>query len=200
MALVLRVYNCMNRPLGSKATPAPIPLGSPAQEAAQQIAQLYERYQGMVLRTAYLILGRWDQAEDVGQEVWMIALRSLETYEEQRGAWSTWLHQITVSRCLRVRRRLSSWLRRELPLPELGGPLSPLPTPLETVLGQEQQQRIWTAVQRLSLKLRVVIILRYYQDLSYEAIADVLDCPVGTVRSRLHAARSSLRDMLEEQL
>ena len=66
------------------------------------------------------------------------------------------------------------------------------------MLHSEAQRRIWAAVGRLPIRLRVAVVLRYYHDLSYAEIAAALGCPVGTVRSRLHAAHARLRAELAE--
>ncbi len=69
----------------------------------------------------------------------------------------------------------------------------PTPPPIELALHSEQQRRVWQAVQRLPIKLRAAVVLRYYHDMSYEEVAQALGCPVGTVRSRLHAAHAAAR-------
>lgn len=162
--------------------------------APPAVAELFGQYNRLVLRTAYLVLGDWSEAEDVAQEVWIQVSRHVAAYDPLRGAWTTWLHHITVNRCLNLRRRLRRWL---------GGPPSANlpdrdPPPLEAVLRSEAQRRIWAAVCRLPIRLRIAVVLRYYHDLSYAEIAAALDCPVGTVRSRLHAAHARLRDELAE--
>ncbi|HEY1012936.1 MAG TPA: sigma-70 family RNA polymerase sigma factor [Herpetosiphonaceae bacterium] len=156
----------------------------------ESVEQLFARYNALVLRTAYLVLGDWMQAEDVAQDVWLHVGQRLGDYDPARGAWTTWLHRITVNRCLNARRRLARWL--------LGGAQggSAEPPPLQAALRGEEQRRIWQAVGGLSLKLRAAVVLRYFHDLSYEQIAEALGCPVGTVRSRLHAANAQLRAAL----
>ncbi len=165
--------------------------------ALPAIDTLYERYRLLVLRTAYLLLADWAEAEDVAQEVWITVGRRLDTYRPELGAMSTWLHQITVNRCLNVRRRLKRWL--PLNQSEWQERHASDPLPLETVLRSEEGQRVWAGVQQLPLKQRAVIVLRYYHDLSYEDIATVLQCPLGTVRSRLHTAHKHLRSVLESE-
>jgi RNA polymerase sigma-70 factor (ECF subfamily) len=165
----------------------------------QALERLYQRHQAMVLRTAYLILGSWEQAEDVAQEVWARLARSTGSYRAEQGTWSTWIHQITVNRCLTVRRRVRALVTRERPLPEGVELPSGRASPLEALLRQEEQRRVWAAVLGLPLKLRAAIVLRYYHDLSYEEIAQVLGCALGTVRSRLHAAHQKLRGTLGSQ-
>jgi RNA polymerase sigma-70 factor (ECF subfamily) len=71
-------------------------------------------------------------------------------------------------------------------------------SPLEAALLGDEQRQIWQAIQQLSIKLRSVVILRYYHNLPYNDIANVLQCPIGTVRSRLNAAHVQLQRQLEE--
>ncbi|GAA5527010.1 sigma-70 family RNA polymerase sigma factor [Herpetosiphon gulosus] len=161
---------------------------------SETLESLHSRYHTMVLRTAYLILADWGHAEDVAQEVWMRVNRALMRFDPDRGAWSTWLHHITVNCCLSTRKRLSRWLGEQL-RPETEQPQA---TTLDNLLRSEEEQVIWNAIGNLSLKLRSVIVLRYFHDLSYEQIAAILECPIGTVRSRLHTAHAQLRNHLED--
>lgn len=157
---------------------------------------LYERYRALVLRTAYLLLGDWAEAEDVAQEVWLAVDRHRAAYRPELGAWTTWLHRITVNRALNVRRRLRRWVATPAATDE---PVDDGPLPLDAVLRDERGRTLWAAVQSLPAKQRAAIVLRYYHDLSYEEIATVLDCPIGTVRSRLHTAHARLRETLKER-
>jgi RNA polymerase sigma-70 factor (ECF subfamily) len=77
-------------------------------------------------------------------------------------------------------------------------PASPGPGPEAQLRRQRLQERVWQALSRLSEKHREILVLRDYQDLSYAEIASVLGIPKGTVMSRLHAARCSLRRRLRE--
>ena len=129
----------------------------------------------------------------------MQVYRKLGDYRSERGAFSTWLHRITVNACLNARRR-RLFPRLSLDRVDAAGLLPPagMPAPLELALRNEQQRRVLHALQRLPITLRTVVVLRYYRHLSYKEIAQVLDCPVGTVRSRLHTAHERLRSELEE--
>jgi len=161
-------------------------------------AALYERYGASVYRTAYLMLGDAGRAEELTQDVFVRLHRRLGQYSTERGAFSTWLYSITINACLNARRH--GWLRW-LSLDRARADGLDLPDdrqPLDLALRSEEQRRIWCAVQRLPLKLRAVVVLRYYHDLSYDEIASTLGCPIGTVRSRLHAAHARLRDALAE--
>lgn len=163
----------------------------------EAFAALYQQYETRVFRTAYLLLGDAGRAEEITQDVFVQVYQRLDEYRPERGAFSTWLQRITVNLCLNSRRRkVLAWfsLDRAQHM-ELD---STAPLPLDQALRGEEQQRTWRAIQSLPLRLRAVVVCRYYQDLSYEEIAQVLDCPIGTVRSRLHAAHARLRRTLEE--
>jgi len=154
----------------------------------EAFAALFERYKNLVYRSAYLMLGNRGDAEDVLQEVFVQVYRSLTSYDPQRAAFSTWLHRVTINRCLNHRRRRS-----------------PLSVPLEETLvtvdlyagRQEEDEAAWQAVSALSEKLRAVVVLRYYWELSYAEIAQILEIPLGTVKSRLDLAFKLLRRALQ---
>ena len=154
-------------------------------------AALFEKYKNLVFRTAYLALGNRLDAEDILQEVFIHVYRCLGSYDPKRGAFTTWLYRITVNRCLNFRRRRSFFTLAldELPESELK----------EAFLSENQQveaESTQHALMHLSMKLRVVIVLRFFWDLSNAEIAEILDLPLGTVKSRLNLALKSLcRDL-----
>jgi len=154
---------------------------------------LFDRYKNLVYKTAYLMLGNADDAEDALQEVFVRVHRSLSTFQPSKGAFTTWLYRITVNHCLnrRRKRRLSV-----LSLDEVS-PLSLTrhSPSFESRLAEEEA--VQQALSRLSEKQRAVVILRYYWDLSYAKMAQILDIPVGTVKSRLNLALRTLRQELE---
>jgi RNA polymerase sigma-70 factor, ECF subfamily len=157
-------------------------------------ALLFVHYKNLVYRTAYLMLGTAADAEDVLQEVFLQVHRSLDGYDPHRGSFSTWLHRITVNRCLNWRRGRH------------------VAESLESVAGQDEEavrssmdgladrDSVRSALDGLSDRLRVTVVLRYYWDLSYEEIADVLELPLGTVKSRLNRAMRNMKDDLEPDL
>lgn len=164
---------------------------------ARAFEELYNQYSALVLRTAYLLLGEYVHTEDVTQEVFVEVYRHLDQYQSERGAFATWIYRITVNKCTRVQQRWRFW-QRGSSLNDHGDYPSPILSPLEVALIGDQQRRVWLAVQQLSLKLRTVVILRYYHNLPYAEIAQIVQCPIGTVRSRLNAAHTHLQRNLEE--
>ena len=152
---------------------------------------LFERYKHLVFRTTYLTLGSAAEAEDILQEVFLQVHRSLESYDADRGAFSTWLYRITVNRCLNWRRGRSHTESLDaLDEERLGGAALVCDSYAE-------DDTVRRALDGLSRKLRVVVVLRYLWDLSYAEIAEITDVPLGTVKSRLNHATRLLRDGLE---
>ena len=158
----------------------------------QAFADLFENYKNLVYKTAFLMLGSAEEAEDLLQEVFLEVHRSLPNFQPAKGAFSTWLYRITVNDCLNKRRKKHFSL---LPLDQ---------TPITHVHGgspthEDQlaaEDEVWRALSKLGEKLRAVVVLRYYWDLSYAEVAQILDIPVGTVKSRLNLALQAMRDEL----
>jgi RNA polymerase sigma-70 factor, ECF subfamily len=154
----------------------------------EQFAEMFHRYKNLVLKTAYLILGSAQEADDVLQDVFLKVHGSLHTYDASKGAITTWLYRITVNQCLNRKRgwrvitvSLGDHLRsRALHVPSGEGRI-------------DEEQAMIEALGMLSEKLRAVVVLRYYADLPLSDIADMLDIPLGTVKSRLNKALDVLR-------
>ncbi len=155
----------------------------------EAFAALFRQYKNLVFRAAYLTLGDIPDAEDALQEVFLTVHRSLPGYDSHRGAFTTWLYRITINHCLNQRRRLKP---DAVPL-ERAGLADEFPG-----LRLAEQEALWQAIQKLGGKLRAVVILRYYSDLPYAEIAQILEVPLGTVKSRLDLAVKTLRKTLDE--
>jgi RNA polymerase sigma-70 factor, ECF subfamily len=157
-------------------------------------ASLFENYKNLVFRTAYLTLGNPLDAEDILQEVFVQLYSSMGNYDSARGAFTTWLYRVTVNRCLNSRRRRGFFT---LPLEEL--PESVLREPVLSESQHADVDSVQRALGHLSMKLRVVIVLRYFWDLSNAEIAEILDLPLGTVKSRLNLAlRALCKDLKDD--
>lgn len=150
-------------------------------------AALFEQYKNLVFKTAYLMLGDAPEAEDALQEVMWQVYRSLHTYDPQRGAFTTWLHRLTVNHCLN--RQRSGSRVSAVSIDHATGYASP-----EVLVEIDDSLRYM--LQGLSDKHRAVVVLRYVWDLSYEEIAAILDVPLGTVQSRLHVALKQVRERM----
>jgi RNA polymerase sigma-70 factor (ECF subfamily) len=156
-------------------------------------AELFRRRHPVVFRFALHMTGSVSTAEDVVQDVFLIVMRDAVRYAAGRGAVVAWLCGIARN-CVRQRmerdRRLApleSWGVQE-PASDEGGPMDALAGLLRT----ERIELLRRAVQSLPVPYREVLVLCDLQEMTYEDAAKALECPVGTVRSRLHRARGML--------
>ncbi len=175
---------------------------------ADAFGDLVLRYQNRIFATVYRILGNSEDAREMAQEAFFRAWSKLDTFRE--GArFSTWLYTITLN-LTRSELRKRKTRRHIRPISmnvQFGGedgrtiePPSEDEGPLQA-LGQAELHRLaLKEVEMLDPEAREVIVLRDMQELSYEEIADVIGCPIGTVRSRIHRARGQLRDRLAPML
>ncbi len=163
---------------------------------------LFQQYQNLVFRTAYLMVGNKEEAEDVLQEVFIAVWKSRNTFNPAKGKLTTWLHRITINQCANSKRRkqvtiLSMEEARDggFDLPQIRGS----EPPEELLMNRLEYERTIAAVNSLDGKHRPTLILRYFSDLSYNEIAEILGIPLGTVKSRLNQAIRTLRGELEKE-
>ncbi|MFO7539434.1 MAG: RNA polymerase sigma factor [Chloroflexota bacterium] len=155
---------------------------------------LYKQYAAMLYRLVYSLLQHREDAEEVVQDSFEYAFRTLHRYDPNKAAFKTWLYTIAVSRCRNKRRR--KWL------PTFGLDLAAnradtgQPTPDEVLALTEKQQQVWQALQELTPKLRETAVLRYYESLTYAEIGAILDIPTKTAESRMRLAHNVLREQL----
>ncbi len=160
---------------------------------------LFKRYRGMVYRLARGVLNDRERALDVVQEVFVRVFRAADRF--RAGArFTTWLYRITTNCCYDALRR--SKTHPEEPVDKEVFDLSERDCegPGESARRRELQAALSDAVARLSPKLREVFALRFFEELSYERIAEVVGCSTGTVMSRLFYARQRLRELLIDYL
>ncbi len=167
--------------------------------------ELVLRHEDRVFNMALRMLGNADDALDLAQEVFLSAYRALHGFEG-KALFSTWLYRVTVNRCRdEMRRRATVKHTRPRPL-EAGRASDDLPldpparaaSPADAVVARESHALVAAAVAALPDDAREALVLRDVEGLAYEEIAEILDVPVGTVRSRLHRARSLVRERLRE--
>lgn len=156
-------------------------------------AELVERYDARLLFYLRRLLGTAADAQDVRQEVWLTVVRKLHTLDDP-GAFRAWLYRV-------ARRRGISWIRKrraEVPLDDeafLEEPVVESESD-EASFGPEDAAAVYAAIDRLAAGQREILCLRFLGGLAYAEIARVLDCRIGTVRSRLHYAKAALRAAL----
>jgi len=159
-------------------------------------AELVTRHRDAVYATALRLLGNTADAEDVAQEAFLKAFRGLAGFRGD-ARFSTWLYRITVNLCADHARRHGRPDRRTRAIDD-AGEIADGRTDLEAgVLAAEERRAVERAVMDLEDRYRSIVVLHYYQKLSYEEIAAVLDMPLKTVETRLYRARRMLRGALE---
>lgn len=164
--------------------------------------ELVARSYTLVFNTAYRILGDSDQAADATQSAYLRAYRSLAKFRGS-SSFSTWLYRIVTNVCLdmvrRQQRQPTSFthvttddppVERDLPDERSG--------PEQLVLQTELQTALHMALQRLRPEHRTVVVLYDLSGMSYDQIAEILDLPLGTVKSRLNRARRALQEELSD--
>jgi RNA polymerase sigma-70 factor (ECF subfamily) len=165
---------------------------------------LVRRYEGELYGYLRRYLGDGELADDVFQNTFLQVFTKIRQYEQGRPV-RPWLYTIATNQAIDALRRASRHQalsldqeREELrgaDMPQLMGFLeSRGPSPLDHVQGEERRQLVRAGVERLPAFLRQVVVLAYYQGLPYKDIADIMGIPVGTVKSRLHAALVRLHD------
>jgi RNA polymerase sigma-70 factor (ECF subfamily) len=159
------------------------------------------RWERRIFALAYGILGREDDARDATQETFIAAFRNLSGFRGDAKV-SSWLHRIAVNQCItrqrRARTRAENSLEAET---EMGGDKFVAPahaSPARQAEGRERSEAVRRAVMALPPELREVIVLKEFEDLTFQEIADTLDVPLSTVKSRLYTALKQLRLRLEE--
>ena len=160
------------------------------------MAELYDRHARPIYSLALRILGDTTEAEDIVQEVFSQAWKQAARYNASRGAVGAWLLTLTRSRAidrLRAKRARPGDVSDERVADQLvdAGPPADL-----LVLSSEQVARVRAALDELPLLQRAAIELAYYEGLTHAEIADRLEQPLGTVKTRIRLAMLKLRDVL----
>lgn len=164
--------------------------------------ELVERYQRKVAALAVGMLRSREDALDVVQDTFTKAYQSLDKFKGD-SSFYTWVYRIAVNLCIDHQRRESRYVQVASDMDDGAEEVVP-PTredlaadqPYERARGAEIGARLSRAINELTPEHRAVILLREVDGLSYEEISQVLDCPKGTVMSRLHYARRQLQARL----
>lgn len=151
---------------------------------------LFDRYQKKLFRTAYLISGNYADSEDIVQETMIKCFRSCRELKELE-RFESWLYQILTRTAWRTCRKKKA----ECPVEEIWDEAeqSDAPLPLDEAIRRETSNKLYSAVCRLEIKQRTVVILYYYNEMSTREIAAATKSMEGTVKSRLFAARKNLK-------
>jgi RNA polymerase sigma-70 factor, ECF subfamily len=163
------------------------------------------KYQHRVLKLVSRFVSDAAEAQDVAQEAFLKAYRALPSFRGE-SAFYTWLYRIainTAKNALVANRRRPVDFNLDLQDPEQyerHAKLKEVDTPERVLLTDEIREVVERAMQQLPEDLRTAIVLREIEGLSYEEIAEAMDCPVGTVRSRIFRAREAIDKRLQPLL
>ena len=163
----------------------------------EALGALYDRHHKRVFRTALGITGDTDSANDLLQDVFLRINRFSHRIDPDRPL-EPWLYRVTTNLAYTWLNRRSRWYRY---LREFGDWLikERRPGPQKQVEHKEDRLRVRQAISALPAKQRTVVVLFYLNDLPVEEIAEILEVPEGTVKSRLYYARRTLREQLEDK-
>ena len=165
--------------------------------------QLVKRWERPIFALAYRTLGREEDARDVTQETFLRAFRALSGFKGD-AKFSSWLYRIALNLC-------RDWMRKERRAPLVAVPedvdveqMAVAQGPVETVedlaARAELSREVAKAMERLPAEQRQAIILKEYHGLTFQEIADLMKCPLSTVKTRVYQGLSTLRKQLAEQM
>ncbi len=165
--------------------------------------QLVSRWERPIFALAYRTIGREEEARDVTQEAFLRAYRGLRAFKGE-AKFSSWLYRITLNLC-------RDWIRRERRAPIVAVPEGTDPIDLadaqmmpsesveDLVARREMSKAVARAMAELPEEQRTTILLKEFHGLTFQEIADMLGCPLSTVKTRLYQGLSVLRRRLERQ-
>jgi RNA polymerase sigma factor (sigma-70 family) len=146
-------------------------------------------------QTAYLLLHDKNLAEDAVQEALIELYKSIKKFDIQKATFKTWFNRIVINTTLKIARK-----RRFLSYFDFnGGGSDSKSNPEEIYMLREETQLVINQLKLLNRKHSTIIILHYFQELSVKEIASTLNISEGTVKSRLHTARTKLKSMLSSE-
>jgi RNA polymerase sigma-70 factor (ECF subfamily) len=166
---------------------------------------LVMKYQHRIMGLISRYVHDADEVQDVAQEAFIKAYRALPRFRGD-SAFYTWMYRIAINT---AKNHLVSRSRRppgtdveleDAEYYEGGGALRELENPENALFGDELKDVVESAIGNLPDDLRTAVTLREFDGLSYEDIAEIMDCPVGTVRSRIFRAREAIDKQVREQL
>ena len=162
---------------------------------AEAFGELVRRWERRIFALAYGMLGREEDARDATQETFLAAFRNLRGFRGEAKV-SSWLHRIAVNQCLTRQRRAK--VRSESALAEEEDGAAQVAAPLEqspvrVVEGRQRTAAVRRALNGLPVELRQIVVMKEFEELTFREIAEVLDLPLSTVKSRLYTGLKQLQ-------
>jgi len=169
-------------------------------EDPEAFGEIVKRWERKIFALCFGMLGREDDARDAAQETFIAAYRNLSNFRGEAKV-SSWLHRIAVNQCLTVKRRAKT--RSEEFLDDEDGSeervfIAPLQnSPSRQAEQVERLKLVRTAVSSLPTDLRQVIVMKEFEDMTFQEISETLEIPLSTVKSRLYTALKQLKMKLD---
>ena len=168
---------------------------------AEAFGEIVRRWERRIFALTYGMLGREEDARDATQETFLAAFRNLRGFRGEAKV-SSWLHRIAVNQCISRQRR--SKVRSESALDDeqekhassFATPLSH--SPAHVAEGRQETLAVRRAINSLPIELRQVVVMKEFEELTFREIADALDLPLSTVKSRLYTALKQLQMRLQK--
>ena len=164
----------------------------------EAFARLLARWENQAYALAYRLTLDAEASEDIRQTAFLRAYQALQNFRE-RAAFSTWLYRVVLNLCRdRQRRRLRREKTRSWSQAAANAETQTQPSPYAAVERTETSRRVAAAVSSLPIALREVVIMRHYEGLPFARIAEIVEAPASTVKSRMAEALRQLREQLED--
>ena len=162
---------------------------------------IIDAYERRIYQHCYRLLGSFHDAEEVTQEAFVKAYTKIHTFKNKQ-KFSPWIYRIATNTAV-------DWMRKKKPLYILDQPIAvgenityldhvknTSETPEETIEQKENQDEMQQFLLQLPSKYRVVLVLRYMDELSIKEMSEVLDLPIGTIKTQLHRGIEALRELM----
>ncbi len=168
---------------------------------AEAFGELVRRWERRIFALTYGMLGREEDARDATQETFLAAFRNLRGFRGEAKV-SSWLHRIAVNQCISRQRRAK--IRSESALDDeqdhdAGSFATPVSeSPVRVVEGRQETLAVRRAINSLPIELKQVVVMKEFEELTFREIADALDLPLSTVKSRLYTALKQLQMRLQK--
>lgn len=169
----------------------------------EAFADIVTQFQNGVYHVCYRMLRNAEESEDVAQETFIRAYTKLDTFDQKR-KFSTWIYRIATNLCIDYLRKKKPDYSLDATVPGTEGLdmysqlASSDDSPDDEVVTLETNDTVLDAIDQLSETYRSVIILRYLKELPLKEISEILDIPLGTVKTRVHRGREQLRKQLND--
>ena len=163
---------------------------------AEAFGEIVRRWERRIFALTYGMLGREEDARDATQETFLAAFRNLRGFRGEAKV-SSWLHRIAVNQC--ISRQRKSKVRSESAVEdetEFATPVSY--SPVHVAEGRQETLAVRRAINSLPVELRQVVVMKEFEELTFREIADALDLPLSTVKSRLYTALKQLQMRLQK--